>query len=199
MIFEARGQYGEAEAAYRAAELRKRAASRRSWSRTTAVGIGAPAGDRHAVLSQARMKAKQGRLAEAEVDARRALLSRLKDTGKYNPMTPRYVMGLANILIEEGRYDEAEKLRASALEINRTSASPTIRSRRVQLLSQLGAILTIQRKTREAGDDLCADRQGDRQLGAAAPRGASSSTARASLRSTIPGSSKPASPRRNGW
>ena len=35
------------------------------------------------------MKAKQGRLAEAEVDARSALQSRLKDQGKYNPQTTR--------------------------------------------------------------------------------------------------------------
>ncbi len=53
------------------------------------------------------MKARQGRLAEAEVDARRALLSRLKDNGKYHPQTPRYVAGLAGILVEQGRYQEA--------------------------------------------------------------------------------------------
>ena len=81
------------------------------------------------VLSQARMKARQGRLAEAEVDARRALLSRLKDTGKYNPATPRFVMGLAGILVEQGRYDEAEQLARVALEINRTVGVPTTRSR----------------------------------------------------------------------
>ena len=57
----------------------------------------------HAVLSLGRMKARQGRLAEAEVDARRALLSRLKDTGKYNAVAPKYVMGLADILVEQGR------------------------------------------------------------------------------------------------
>ena len=36
------------------------------------------------IVGQARMKSKQGRLAEAEADARRALLARLKDQGKYN-------------------------------------------------------------------------------------------------------------------
>ena len=66
------------------------------------------------------MKARQGRLAEAEVDARRALLSRLKDQGKYNPVTPRFIMGLADILVEQGRYAEAEKLARVSLEINRT-------------------------------------------------------------------------------
>ena len=47
------------------------------------------------VLGQARMKARQGRLAEAEADARRALLARLKDQGKYNPLTPTIRHGLS--------------------------------------------------------------------------------------------------------
>src|SRR5262249_4567745 len=79
LIFEARGQYREAEAAYRVAELRKRAAVKPIMSSdnppsesTLLQAIDAT------VVNQARMKVKQGRLEEAEVDARRALLSRLK-------------------------------------------------------------------------------------------------------------------------
>jgi hypothetical protein len=70
------------------------------------------------VLGQARRKARQGRLAEAEVDARRALFSRLKEQGKYHPLTPKYIMGLARNLIEQGRYEEAERLTRIAIEIN---------------------------------------------------------------------------------
>ena len=73
-----------------------------------------------AIAGQARMKARLGRLAEAEVDARRALLSRLQNTGKYNSGTARYVMNLADILVEEGRYEEAEQLTRVAVDINRT-------------------------------------------------------------------------------
>ena len=151
MIFEARGQFSDAEASYRATELRKSAALEplmegpnpppRSNVLQTIDG---------AVLSQARMKARQGRLAEAEVDARRALLSRLKDTGKYNPVTPRFVMGLASILIEEGRYKEAEQLARVAIEINQTVGVPDDSQSTVQLLSQLAGILTLQRKNTEA-------------------------------------------------
>ena len=151
MIFEARGQFSDAEASYRATELRKSAALKplmegpnpppRSNVLQTIDG---------AVLSQARMKARQGRLAEAEVDARRALLSRLKDTGKYNPVTPRFVMGLASILIEEGRYKEAEQLARVAIEINQTVGVPDDSQSTVQLLSQLAGILTLQRKNTEA-------------------------------------------------
>ena len=150
IIMEARGQYGDAEAAYRAAELRKRASMKaileaddppsESVLRLTIDGT---------VLSQARMKAKQGRLEEAEVDARRALLSRLKDSGKYNATTPRYVVGLASILVEQGRYAEAEQLARVAIEINQTFGVAEDSISTVQLLSQLGGILTMERK-REA-------------------------------------------------
>jgi CHAT domain-containing protein len=151
MIFEARGQFGEAEASYRVTEQRKRTAikalleSPNPPSQSTV--LQAIDG---AILSQARMKARQGRLAEAEVDARRALLSRLKDTGKYNPVTPRFVVGLASILVEEGRYDEAERLARVAIEINQTVGVPEDSPSTVQLFSQLAGILTLQRKNPEA-------------------------------------------------
>ncbi len=152
MIFEARGQFVEAEAAYRVTEQRKRAALKPLLETpnppTQSTVLQSVDG---AILSEARMKARQGRLAEAEVDARRALLSRLKDTGKYNPVTPRYVVGLAGILVEEGRYDEAEQLARVALEINQTVGIPDDSLPTVQLLSQLGGILTLERKNREAG------------------------------------------------
>jgi CHAT domain-containing protein len=151
MIFEARGQFSEAEAAYRLAEQRKRAGMKAvlDSDNPPAETLLLQAID-YAVLSQARMKARQGRLAEAEVDARRALLSRLKDTGKYNPVTPRYVMGLAGILVEEGRYDEAEQLGRVALDINKTVGVPEDSQATVQLLAQLAGILTLRQKTSEA-------------------------------------------------
>jgi CHAT domain-containing protein/tetratricopeptide (TPR) repeat protein len=153
MIFEARGQFSEAEAAYRLSEQRKRAGMKgvMESDNPPAETVLLQAID-NAVLSQGRMKARQGRLAEAEVDARRALLARLKDTGKYNPVTPRYVMGLAGILVEEGRYDEAEQLGRVALEINKTVGVPEDSQATVQLLSQLAGILTLQRKTPEANE-----------------------------------------------
>jgi len=151
VIFEARGQFREAEAAYQLGEQRKRAAI------TGLLGSENPPSESvllaavdATVLSQARMKARQGRLAEAEVDARRALLARLKDQGKYNPTTPRYIIGLANILVEEGRYAEAEQLARACLEINRTVGVSDQSLSTVKLLSQLGNILNLQRKGREA-------------------------------------------------
>jgi CHAT domain-containing protein len=152
-IFEARGQFRDAEASYRLSEQRKRAGMKgvMESDNPPAETVMLQAID-FAVLSQARMKARQGRFAEAEVDARRALLSRLKDQGKYNASTPRFVMGLADILVEEGRYAEAEQLARVSLEINRTVGVADDSQSTVQLLSQLGGALNLQRKGREAID-----------------------------------------------
>jgi CHAT domain-containing protein len=151
IMFEARGQFSEAEASYRAMEVRKRAVIKALLAvpnpvsqSTILLSIDS------AVLSQSRTKARQARYAEAEVDARRALLSRLKDTGKYSPVTPGFVMGLASILVEEGRYDEAEQLARVALEINQTVGVTDEAPSTVQLVSQLAGILMLRRKNAEA-------------------------------------------------
>jgi CHAT domain-containing protein len=151
MIFEARGQFREAEASYRLGEQRKRAGIKGLLgSENPPSESSLLAAVDFAILSQARMKARQGRLAEAEVDARRALLSRLKDEGKYNPSTPRYIIGLAGILVAQGRYAEAEQLARVSLEINRTVGVSDESVSTVYLLSQLAGILTLQHKGGEA-------------------------------------------------
>jgi CHAT domain-containing protein len=151
MIFEARGQLAEAEVAYHTAELRKQAAipGVLAADNPPAETLVHQAVD-GTVLLQARVKAGQGKLAEAEVDARRALLSRLKDTGKYNPVTPPYVMALARILVEEGRYAEAEQLGRVALDINKTVGVPDDSQSTVQLLAKLAGILSVHGKSSEA-------------------------------------------------
>jgi CHAT domain-containing protein len=151
IIFEARGQFHEAEASYRLAEQRRRASIKGLLSIRNPIPISQLLqGADIMVLGQARMKARQGKLVEAEADARRALLSRLKDTGKYHPLTPQFVMVLAGVLVEQGRYGEAEKLARVAIEINRTVGVSHDAQSTAQMLSQLGTILSFQRKTREA-------------------------------------------------
>jgi CHAT domain-containing protein len=150
-IYEARGQFSEAEASYRLMEQRKRAGMQAILddpdppTRSALLqSIDA------AVAGQARVKARLGRLAEAEVDARRALLSRLQDTGKYNPATSRYVVNLADILVEQGRYGEAEQLTRVAIDINRTVGVAEDSQAAVIPLSHLAGILTLERKNDEA-------------------------------------------------
>jgi CHAT domain-containing protein/tetratricopeptide (TPR) repeat protein len=70
-----------------------------------------------ALLAIGRAKVVQGRPAEGEADARRALLNRLQATGKYNPFTAQFVAGLGAILMEEGRYEEAQRLILAAIDI----------------------------------------------------------------------------------
>jgi CHAT domain-containing protein len=153
LIFEARGQFREAEAAYRQAELRRRASISAVLSQKNAPPESQLLQHNdYMVLGQARMKTRQGRFAEAEADARRALLSRLKDQGKYNSLTPRYVMGLADVLIEQGRYSEAEKLARVSLDINREVGVAGDAHSTAQLLSVLGGILSLQRKTKQAAE-----------------------------------------------
>ena len=151
VVFEARGQFREAEASYRMMEQRKHAgmeavlARENAPTRSTILqSIDA------AVAGQARMKARLGRLAEAEVDARRALLSRLQDSGKYNSSTARYVMNLADILVEEGRYGEAEQLTRVVVDINRTVGLADNSQATVTPLAHLAGILRLERKNEEA-------------------------------------------------
>jgi CHAT domain-containing protein len=150
-VFEARGQYADAEAAYRSAEARKRAGIKGM------LATESPPTESQLLqavdfvtLNLARVKMRQGRFAEAEVDARRALLARLKDQGKYHSATPRFIMGLAGILVEQGRHVDAERLLRVALEINQTTGVPGDSPPTVQILAQLGAVLNLQRKGREA-------------------------------------------------
>src|SRR5262249_51951631 len=93
LIFEARGQYREAEAAYRPAGAFRRA------SLKDLDKFDYPPPPEQVVLSAdisllsiAQMQAKQGRLSEAEAAARRALLEVLRTQGKYNPSTPKFIV-----------------------------------------------------------------------------------------------------------
>lgn len=91
-------------------------------------------------MSIARNAAKQGKLSAAEADARRALLGILKAQGKYNPTTPNFIIGLAGILVEQGRYKEAEKLGRSALDVQRTIGIADEAPLSAAILSSLGNI-----------------------------------------------------------
>lgn len=151
VIFDARGQFADAAASY---------AKARQWTLGFIPDLqnlknGPPESQMRWVadtnlLDVARMKARQGRLAEAEADARGALLARLKDQGKYNPLTTKFVVGLSDILVEQGRYAEAGRLTKAALDIQRTLGIADDTQTSAQILSQLGAIEVFQRKLPEA-------------------------------------------------
>jgi CHAT domain-containing protein len=152
MLFEAHGQYSEAEAAYRRAEAFRRAALKdlpryefppppeQLMQNADAL-----------LLSVARNESKQQRLSQAEADARRALLDVLGQSGKYSPASPSFILGLAGILVEEGRYQEAQQLAQSALDVQRTLGIGDDSPQSVSIMSQLGNILVLQGKIKDAG------------------------------------------------
>ena len=152
-VLEARGQYAEAEAAYKRAYAFRRA----SLKDLPKMDFPPPpeqivlAADQ-LLLGMARVKARQGRRTEAEADSRVALLEQLKSQGKYAPPTPEFINGLAAVLVEEGRYPEAEKLSRSALEVQQTLGIGNDAPETVRVLSELGNILIAQRKAKQAAE-----------------------------------------------
>jgi len=151
VIFEARGQYSQAEAAYRRAEAFRRA----SLKDLPRFDFPPPPEQvirnaDNSVLSIALNEAKQNRLSEGEADARRALLEILKTEGKYSPPAPKYIVGLAGILVEQGRYHDAEKLARSALDVQQTIGIPDDSPEHANILSQFGNILVAERNAKGA-------------------------------------------------
>ena len=59
----------------------------------------------------------QGRLMEAEVEARAALRTMLSRVGKYSYGTVKYTNNLANVIAAQGRYGDAQKLLHAVFEI----------------------------------------------------------------------------------
>jgi CHAT domain-containing protein len=150
-LFEARGQYSDAEAAFRRAEAFRRAAIKD----LPRFNFPPPPeqfllGADRELLAVARNESKQGRLIEAEADARRALLEILKSQGKYSPAAPQFIVGLASILVEQGRYPDAEKLARTALDVQRTLGIGDDSPETVHILAQLGNILIAERNANDA-------------------------------------------------
>ncbi len=151
IVFESRGQYREAEVAFLRAEAFRRA----SLQKLSQMDKPPPreqimlAADSH-LLAAARVKSRQGNHSEAEADARRAMLSTLKNVGKYHPQTPHFIIVLADILVEQGRYQEAEKLLLAALDVQRKIGLGEGTPAMAKVLSHLGSVLVTQRKGKEA-------------------------------------------------
>jgi CHAT domain-containing protein len=151
-LFDARGQFQDAEHSYELAHGLAREAVRNFPVATAGivnVGNTETALD-NLTASAGRAKARQGRFAEGEADARRALLGRLNSVGKYNLTTARTIPYLSTILIEQGRYSEAEKLTRAAIDVYRTLEVANESLAYATNLSELGTILALEEKWSEA-------------------------------------------------
>ena len=96
------------------------------------------------VARRARALVGDGRLLEAEVEARRAVLGALRKYGRDSPRTASVVRCLAQVLFEQGRYSEAEALTRTTLEIfaragGSAQSSVTIAEPRRRLVAALVA------------------------------------------------------------
>jgi CHAT domain-containing protein len=156
-IFAARGRFSDAENAFvEARELRLRSIEVFMKLKETNPDVPLVSEQQRQadsfLLNIAEMKSRQGRLAEAELDARTALLSRLKADGKYNPLITKYVTGLADILSLQSRFLEAEKLVRTSLDIQRTLGIGDDQFNSAVALSSLGSILTGEGRYIEANE-----------------------------------------------
>jgi tetratricopeptide (TPR) repeat protein len=106
-LLEATGKYAEAEVSYR---------------RSESILAGDPKWVGHVWLDRVRAKLattliRQGRLVEAENEARKALLGALAKRGQYSTHTARILQTLVSVLREQGRYRESERLARADVDI----------------------------------------------------------------------------------
>jgi len=150
-LFLARGQYMEAEAAYTKAEARYRDAlvKSRSWPNAVPAATFESAID-YATLFAGRAKAMQGRHAEAEIDVRRALLSRLSSVGKYHADTANMLTFLSELLFEQARLAESEALARASIEVLDAIGYGRDSGAYVNALGKLATAVFSQRRYEEA-------------------------------------------------
>ncbi|TAJ35614.1 MAG: CHAT domain-containing protein [Reyranella sp.] len=147
------GRHAESEAAYAKSEVARRDSMEKSdkWPDTPPRASFLRTIDA-TVVRLGRAKALQGRVAEAEVDVRRALLSQLGRAGRYHPVTLTFVSRLAEVLIQQGRYPEAERLARIAVETLRTIGFAEDSFTFVAPLNQLASTLYFQGRWSEAAE-----------------------------------------------
>ncbi|CAA7617891.1 CHAT domain-containing tetratricopeptide repeat protein [Magnetospirillum sp. SS-4] len=146
VFHEQTGKLAEAE------ELRRREIM--GWNRILDGGAPARQGFRpfrnQAQKHLARLLSRQGRVVEAEVEARRGLLDQLRETGRFSPETAEMLMTLTEVVAQQGRWKDAEKLAEATIEIyRRTGHGPNSWSL-AGARSNLGMVLMLADRPAEA-------------------------------------------------
>ena len=145
----AKGQYREAEASLRTGiALRQRYFLRRPTAPDADIP-GGPETVNDLIARLADALRLQGRLIEAEVEARRALVGSLKNRGRYAVPTATRLESLSRIMLDQGRAVDAERLARAKIDILETieaSGSWALANAR----SALGSALLAQDRAREA-------------------------------------------------
>lgn len=146
-----RGRAAEAEAHWASAGNNMRDALEKSqhWQERPAAGSLEGLIEQMAVrLGMARLA--QGRMTEAEVDIRGALLSGLRRGGKYTPQMSQIIAALAATLVEQGRYAEAEQMSAAAIDILDEIGFGDASSQKATARRAMADVMLIQRRWQDA-------------------------------------------------
>jgi CHAT domain-containing protein len=150
-VAEARGDLAEAEKYGREA-LRFR---RLDLEKAALTPGGPPVVQRERIIDMVRLRlasviAREGRLTEAEVEARQALLSRLQKVGRASTDTAAAVAILARIILDEGRLAEAETLARLAVDILESLGVDPTSSTLRRARAALGSVLVAQERWSDA-------------------------------------------------
>lgn len=150
-IAAARGRHDEAERQFATAiaNVRDGIEKSKNWPERPAAGVMEYGNDVN-LVRLGETKLAQGRIVEAEVDIRQALLSLLRRNGKYFGPTAQAASSLSAVLIEQGRYAEAEKLARTVIEIWRDIGLDDTTLQIAQAKRALANILVLQRRWADA-------------------------------------------------
>ncbi|QDO97432.1 CHAT domain-containing protein [Ferrovibrio terrae] len=150
-IAQTRGRYAEAEKhlASSIANVRDAIEKSKHWADKPPAG-GMENGNDIVLAKLGETKLAQGRIVEAEVDVRQALLSILRRGGKYFGPTAQTVASLSTVMVEQGRYTDAEALSRTAVEISRGIGVDETAPQVMQQKRALANILILQRRWQDA-------------------------------------------------
>ena len=169
-----RGRYAEAEQHFASSLVNGRDAIEKAkhWQDPPPAG-GMETGNDATLIKLGETKLAQGRIVEAEVDIRQALLNILRRGGKYFGPTAQAVSSLSTVLVEQGRYAEAEKLSRTVLEIHHQIGVDDTAAQIINTKRALAGILILQRRWQEAAalyDEVFAGLQNNRDPARAGSR-----------------------------
>jgi CHAT domain-containing protein len=144
-IDESRGRVAEAEVGYHKASLLYAGSLKTydQWTSKPPKGSIETSAD-WALALEGRAKVKQGRVGEGEADVRRALLNRLKKSGKFHADTAGILATLVYVVQEQGRYKDAERLQRQVISIYQGLGYGSDSGQMVNAQSSLAAILNLE-------------------------------------------------------
>ena len=102
------------------------------------------------IMDLSRVLRRQGRLVEAEIEARKALTKILRRLGRYSQDTAYMLRRLAEAIDAQGRYAEAGKLTRAVIDIYRQTGTPEDSFMMASVQSQLAGLLVNQGQWDEA-------------------------------------------------